>query len=95
MSDTYRNRLGAARDSAIEHREAQRALLLRHPDIADWLREPPLKLSTPANWSGYLPGAWLPEDQYGNVRPNPSPIRAQILAALMAAAAREDNGGPA
>lgn len=67
-----------------------RELVLRYPDLAKRLCDPPLKATSPETWSGFVPGRWLPEDEDGRMRPNTSPIRAQLLAILTEAADRAD-----
>lgn len=69
----------------------RRALVLAYPDIAKRLCEPPMNLSHPEAWNGFVPGRWLPEDEDGRIRPNTSPIRAQLLASLAEAAEKADH----
>ncbi|MGW0577330.1 hypothetical protein ACWD25_15435 [Streptomyces sp. NPDC002920] len=42
----------AAAQRAAAHR---RALVLRHPDLAERLTQPPLRHTTPEHWNGYIP----------------------------------------
>ncbi len=79
----------AAAQAATRNRH-QRALVLRYPDIAKRLTEPPARFADPAQWSGYIPGYWGPEDRTGRVQPNTSPVRGQLAEILQAAAERSD-----
>ena len=80
-----------ARAHEAEQCRQRRELVLRYPDIAAKLCAPPLKHSRPEVWNGSLPGPYLPEGADGRVRPNRSPVRAQLLAVLTEAAARADH----
>lgn len=73
-----------------ENNRRNRELVLRYPDIAAKLCAPPLRHSRPDVWNGSLPGPYLPEGADGRVRPNRSPVRAQLLAILHEAAERAD-----
>ncbi|HEY8977861.1 MAG TPA: hypothetical protein VIN75_26840 [Burkholderiaceae bacterium] len=79
----------AARQAAVRNRY-QRAMVLRFPDLAKHLCDPPLGLKDPQQWSGYIPGYWEAAGERGHMRPNTSPIRAQLAAILQAAAERSD-----
>jgi hypothetical protein len=70
--------------------QQQRAIVLRYPDIAKRLTEPPARFTEPRQWSGFIPDYWLPEDKSGRLRPNASPVRAQLAEILMAACERHD-----
>lgn len=74
-----------------ENNRRNRELVLRYPDIAAKLTAPPLKHSRPEVWNGSVPGPYLPEREDGTVRPNRSPVRAQLLAILTEAAERSDH----
>jgi hypothetical protein len=82
--------IAAARSHGITIAQYQRELILRYPDVAVKLTAPPLSLANPQQWSGYIPGPYHPEDEHGRVRPNRSPVRAQLLALLDEAAHRAD-----
>lgn len=75
---------------AANRNRHQREIVLRYPAIAKRLTEPPLRLAEPRQWTGYIPGYWEAEDRHGRVRPNLSPIRAQLEAILFAACERAD-----
>lgn len=80
----------AALRQADTRNRHQRTLVLRFPDIAKRLCEPPLGLKDPQQWTGYIPGYWDAEGPHGHVRPNTSPIRAQLAEILQTAAAHAD-----
>jgi hypothetical protein len=63
--------------------QSERARVLRHPDIAKRLTEPPLRYSRPEVWNGYLP----PDMWQG--RHNDSPQRAALLEIVTAAVAAD------
>lgn len=63
--------------------EARKALILRHPDLAERLTKPPLGYQRPDQWSGAIP----PETFNGVA--NDSPLRPVILQLLAEAEARE------
>lgn len=68
---------------------AERARVLRHPDIAKRLCDPPQSYSRPENWSGYVPpDTW-------NGRTNDSPVRKQLLAIVAAAVEADKAAAPA
>ncbi|MFF5404576.1 hypothetical protein ACFY8K_16955 [Streptomyces misionensis] len=76
-----------ARTNAHAENARRRALVLKHPDLAERLTQPPINHITPQHWTGYVPPAHDPEN-YGGGRPiNTSPIRA-ALAALVEEAER-------
>lgn len=83
--------IAANRQQGLAAARYNRELVLRYPDIAKRLTEPPLKLAEPRQWTGYAPGPYLPEDVHGRTRPNPSPVRVQLLEILHAAAERADS----
>lgn len=97
MTRDWRTLLAQAAAQEAENNRRNRDLVLRYPDIAVKLTAPPLRLSRPENWNGSLPGPYLPEEEDpdgrhgpGRVRPNRSPVRAQLLAILHEAAERAD-----
>lgn len=68
-----------------------RALVLRYPDIAKRLCEPPYRASRPENWTGYIPGPLGAENARGVVSMNTSHVRAQLLELVTEAAERADS----
>jgi len=86
FADDYRT----ARAAKLAEAAANRALVLRYPDLAKQLCEPPYRASRPENWSGYIPGPLASENNRGIVALNTSPVRAQLLTILEAAAERAD-----
>ncbi|MFJ4682009.1 hypothetical protein [Streptomyces sp. NPDC088789] len=76
-----------ARAAAHAENSRRRALVLRHPDLAERLTQPPISHTTPEHWTGYVPPAHDPETFGGGQPLNTSPIRA-ALAALVAEAER-------
>jgi hypothetical protein len=60
----------------------RRQLVLRYPDLAEQLTQPPLALQKPEQWSGCLAPTHT-----ATGAPNRSPVRAQV-AALIAEAER-------
>jgi hypothetical protein len=83
-------RARSKQDSAV-----RRARVLAHPDLARRLTDPPLRLSDPSRWSGWIPPKTLAEEccvhcAGSNPRPpcrgcphrtraNDSPIRRQLV----------------
>lgn len=65
-------------------RHANRALVLKHPDLVAELRKPPCSYTSPDTWSGYLPPERGP-----NGERNGSIYRRQIAAILAEADRRE------
>jgi hypothetical protein len=63
--------------------DVERDRVLRHPDIAARLCDPPLRYSRPENWTGYVP----PETWQG--KRNDAPQRTQLLDIITAAVKRE------
>lgn len=61
----------------------RRAMVLRHPDLAARLCEPPIGYREPWQWNGYIP----PDTFTGNH--NDSPQRAALVAIAAEAEARE------
>lgn len=66
----------------------RRALVLRHPDLAQKLTEPPLRHTTPEHWTGYIPPAYDAVALGGAQPINTSPARAALVALLAEAEAR-------
>jgi hypothetical protein len=77
----------AARKQCIE----QQKLVLRYPDIAKRLCEPPLGYAAPGQWTGYIPPAYDAEQVDGSVPLNTSRYRAVLMEILEAAAERADS----
>lgn len=59
--------------------QGERAMVLRHPDIAKRLCDPPQRYAQPEQWNGYIPPATWRE------QPNGSPVRRQLLEIVTAA----------
>ena len=83
-----------ARDHQAALNAENRALVLRYPDIAKRLCEPPYGATNPANWTGYIPGALGAENSRGVVSLNISSVRAQLLELVTEAAQRADHEQP-
>lgn len=66
--------------------QAERARVLRHPEIAKRLCDPPLRYSHPEAWSGYVP----PETWQGKT--NNHPARAALLGIITAAVEADKEG---
>lgn len=67
----------------------RRAVVLRHPDLAAKLCDPPLRFARPEQWTGYIAPAL---DQIGDAnltRRNTSPCRAQAVEIYAEACRRE------
>lgn len=73
---------------------ARRARVLAHPDLAQRLTDPPLRLRSPERWSGWIPLRELPQESCGHctssggrrcrgvahrARANDSPVRRQLV----------------
>lgn len=67
-----------ARAEAHAENARRRALVLRHPDLAERLTQPPINHTTPEHWTGYVPPAHDPETFGGGQPLNTSPIRAAL-----------------
>ena len=81
------------RDAAnAAHRQTteQHKLVMRYPDIAARLCNPPLRFKTPSQWHGYVPPAYDREREDGTAPLNTSPFRAALMALLEEAAERAD-----
>lgn len=77
-------------DAKRETRE-RRKRVLSYPDLAEQLMKPPLSLTDPAKWNGYIPPKTLPGvdgNPYDEV--NDSPIRRQLVAIAAEALQREN-----
>lgn len=85
-----REEVRAAHEACVARRER----VLRYPDLAKRLTEPPLNIPTPEMWTGYVPparGPWGGSDGFGDVKvvANNSPARA-VLVEISAEALRRD-----
>lgn len=76
-----------ARAAALAENARRRALVLRYPDLAARLTDPPVRHTTPEHWTGYIPPAYDAPTLGGAAPINHSPARA-ALAALVAEAER-------
>jgi hypothetical protein len=90
ISAAYRE----ARDRQAAINASNRALVLRYPDLAKRLCEPPYSASDPGKWTGYIPGALGAENARGQVQLNVSAVRAQLTDILQAAAEAADAEPP-
>lgn len=85
-----------ARADALAENARRRALVLRHPDLAARLTEPPIRHTTPEHWTGYVPPA-SDAPSLGGAEPiNHSPARKALVAIVAeaeqrAATARKGN----
>jgi hypothetical protein len=85
-----------ARTNALAENARRRTLVLRHPDLAARLTEPPIRHTTPEHWTGYVPPA-SDAPSLGGAEPiNHSPARAALVAIVAeaeqrAATARKGN----
>ncbi|HEX5348528.1 MAG TPA: hypothetical protein VFW64_15710 [Pseudonocardiaceae bacterium] len=52
----------AAKAASKRQSQERRARVLGHDDLAQRLTAPPLRLSNPARWSGWIPPRTLPEE---------------------------------
>jgi hypothetical protein len=98
-----------ARARSKQESSARQARVLAHPDLARRLTDPPLKLSDPGRWSGWIPPKTLAEEACkscdgGDPRPacrgwphrsrlNDSPVRRQLVEIAAEAMRREQAGG--
>jgi len=80
---------GDALAKGMQANAQRRARVLRHPDLAARLCQPPLGYSSPDHWNGFVPPRFLPADASGRVRPNDSPERGALAEISAEAAARE------
>lgn len=78
-----------ARANAHAENARRRALVLRHPDLAARLTEPPIRHTTPEHWTGYVPPAHDAPGVGGDLPLNTSPARAALAALVAEAEARE------
>lgn len=77
-----------ARAAGAAENKRRRALVLKYPDLAERLTQPPIRHTTPEHWTGYVPPA---HDAYGigGGQPiNTSPVRAALVALVAEAEAR-------
>lgn len=65
----------------------RRAAVLRHPDLAARLCEPPMKLGRPDQWTGYAGAQYTPGRMGFDV--NRAPTRAQLVAIVREAEQRD------
>ena len=77
-----------ARIAAHAENKRRRALVLRHPDLAARLCEPPIRHTTPEHWTGYIAPAYDAETYGGGQPLNTSPVRAALVAILAEAEQR-------
>lgn len=80
--------------SAQQENARRRERVLKHPDLAAQLCEPPLPWSSPGHWNGFVPPRFMPADASGLVRPNDSPQRAALVEISTEAARRELEAAP-
>lgn len=85
----WRKRVSAAAVAGPLLNQQRRELVLRYPDLAAKLTQPPYSLARPDQWTGFIPAGDY-EARHGRV-PVDAPIRAQLLAILNEAAQRADN----
>lgn len=87
-----------ARDQSKKDSAARRALVLRHPDLAQKLCSQLIGYSRPENWNGWIPPATVPDMSAGaegpttsgpGYMPNDSPRRAALVALVAEAERRE------
>lgn len=78
-----------ARAEAHAENARRRALVLKHPDLAARLCEPPIRHTTPEHWTGYVPPAHDAPGVGGDLPLNTSPARAALAALVTEAEARE------
>lgn len=64
--------------------ETRRDHVLKHPEIAKRLCDPPYSAPSPEFWTGYIPPA------YHQNKPNDSPVRRQLMAICKAVEAKEE-----
>jgi hypothetical protein len=78
-----------ARAAAHAENKRRRALVLRYPELAARLTEPPIRHTTPEHWTGYVPPAHDAPGVGGDLPLNTSPARAALTALVAEAEARE------
>ncbi len=81
---------------ALARCRERRERVLRHPDLAARLTQPPLNHSDPAMWNGYVPPAtwgdyWSGKHGEGKPKPNNSPERAALVDICAEALRRESS----
>jgi hypothetical protein len=77
-----------ARANALAENARRRALVLRHPDLAARLTEPPLRHTLPEHWTGYIPPSHDAPSVGGYQPINTAPCRPALLALVAEAEAR-------
>lgn len=105
--ETVRSVMRRWREAKAESKKeskARRARVLAHKDLTDRLKEPPLRLSNPTRWSGWIPPRLLAEESCAHcgtssdrrcrnrphrARVNDSPIRRQLVDIATEAMTRE------
>ncbi len=101
VSDLWRDALVSSKEASQRRRER----VLSHEDLAKRLTEPPLALSDPRRWSGWIPPRTAPEEccsSCGTASTRPpcrgwehrsrvadSPVRRQLVLIVAEAMARE------
>ena len=78
-----------ARTNAAQENTRRRSLVLKHPDLAERLTQPPINHTTPDHWTGYVPPEYDAPSVGGGQPINTSPAR-RALAALVAEAEARD-----
>jgi len=76
-------------DKARQENAERRARVLKHPDLAALLCQPPLPWSRPEHWNGFIPPRFLPPDSKGITHPNYSPERDALVEISAEAMRRE------
>ncbi|MFI9154535.1 hypothetical protein [Streptomyces sp. NPDC053367] len=84
-----------ARAQGATENARRRALVLRHPDLAAKLTEPPLRHTLPEHWTGYIPPEYDPPTVGGHQPLNNSAARAALLALVAEAERRTTGHAPA
>lgn len=77
--------LKQTRTAAHAENKRRRTLVLRYPDLAEQLKKPPHRHTTPQDWTGYIPPA---TDCTGAI--NTTPCRAALLALVAEAEQRAE-----
>lgn len=80
-----------ARAAAHAENARRRTLVLKHPDLAAQLTQPPLRHTLPEHWTGYIPPAYDAPSVGGYQPINTSPARAALVALLAEAESRTTN----
>lgn len=90
----FREALAALVDDARAQCDRRRRMVLAHPDLAQQLTAAPCKFATPEAWTGYIAPATYDVRGSEQAR-NESPYRAQLVAIVAAAEARNTQKGQA